>query len=184
MTVMTRSAFALAFALGMVLVGCDATSPTAPELDLPTENLGSIGAQSAQAPRFSAQRTTRSCYNVAGALDQTFCPTGLCGTISGDVEGTVTTVTDPAYDELHGVAYMRLAEQTWEVAGGTVAPLVGRTLRFENEFIGILATMPKIIVNTRGRVIEGAEKGNLTIHGWTDVSTFTSHLEYHGVICP
>jgi len=80
----------------------------------------------------------------------------------------------------------RPVEQTWAITGGIVEPLIGQTLLLENDFVGITAQFPLVRVNTTARVVEGAERGNLTYHGTTDLSAFpaiTSHLEYHGVIC-
>ena len=124
------------------------------------------------------------CYTVSGALDQTGQPDGsLSGTISGDVEGTVVTVAGAL--DIHGVVVFRPVWQTWEITGGIVVPLIGTSVHFENDFIGILAQLPIIHVNTTMRVADGAQKGNLTLHGWTDMSAGPySHLEYHGVICP
>jgi hypothetical protein len=123
------------------------------------------------------------CYTVSGALDQTVQPDGsLSGPISGDIEGTVVTVGGPV--DIHGVVVFRPVWQTWEVTGGIVVPLIGTSVHFENDFTGIFAQPPIVLVNTKMRVADGARKGNLTLHGWTDHSTSSSHLEYHGVICP
>ena len=123
------------------------------------------------------------CVAVSGEIDQIGGPGGLSGTISGDIEGTVVTIGGDV--TWHGVALFRPVEQTWVVTGGIVEPLIGRTLYFENDFIGIFGTAP-IIVNTKARIIDGAERANLTLHGWTDLSAvpITNHLDYHGVICP
>lgn len=124
------------------------------------------------------------CYTVAGALDQTGQPDGsLSGPISGDVEGTVVTWAGPVV--IHGVVVFRPVWQTWEVTGGIVVPLIGTSVHFEIDVVAILAQLPISHVNTTMRVADGAQKGNLTLHGWTDVSGGpSSHLEYHGVICP
>ena len=125
------------------------------------------------------------CYTVSGALDQIVQPDGsFSGTISGDIQGTVFTVGGPV--DIHGVVVFRPVWQTWEVTGGIVVPLIGESVHFENDFVGILAQLPIIHVNTKVRVADGAQKGNLTLHGYTDLSTLppSSHLEYHGVICP
>ena len=126
------------------------------------------------------------CYTVSGALDAAGPAGGLSGTISGDIVGTFVNVTGPAVS--HGVAFFRRIDQTWEVTGGIVEPLIGRTLLFENDFRGIFARPPIITLHTTMRIAEGAQKGNLELHGWTDVSGFPSfiitHSDYHGVICP
>lgn len=126
------------------------------------------------------------CYTISGALDQaTTQPAPLSGTIVGDVEGTVLTRGGPAV--AHGAAVLRPVEQTWNITGGIVTPLIGKTLIFHNEFVGVSAQPPLVQVNTRARIAEGAKMGDLTLHGITDLSAapvVTSHLEYHGVICP
>ena len=125
------------------------------------------------------------CYSVSGALDQAGNPVTLSGPISGDVEGTVVTVGGPTV--VRGAVVFRPVEQTWEITGGIVEPLIGRTLHLDNDFVGITAQLPLVRVNTTARLVGGAQLGNLTYHGTTDFSAFpqiTSHLEYHGVICP
>ena len=126
------------------------------------------------------------CYTVFGALDLAASPgENLSGTISGDVEGTVVNVAGPAV--VQGAVVFRPVEQTWDITGGIVEPLIGQTPHLQNEFVGVIAQLPLVRVNTRARVVEGARMGNLTLHGTTDLSdptTVTSHLEYHGVICP
>ena len=123
------------------------------------------------------------CYTVSGALDMVGDP--LAGTISGDVIGTVANNAAGPF-VVHGEVFFVPVDQTWEVTGGIVEPLFGRTLLFKNAAKGILAQFPLVHINTRMRVVEGAQDGNLTLHGTTDLSTVpnSSHLEYHGVICP
>jgi hypothetical protein len=77
-------------------------------------------------------------------------------------------------------------EQTWEVTGGVVEALIGNTLVFDVDFTGIMAKWPLISINNTARVIAGAQKGNLTQHGTSDMSSGTAivHLEYSGAICP
>jgi hypothetical protein len=126
------------------------------------------------------------CFAVSGELDQTGDFNGLSGTFSGDIEGTIVTVAGPV--DFHGVTVFRPIDQTWQVSGGIVDPLIGATLHFEGDFKGIVARYPILIVQTTLRLADGAQKGNLTLHGWTDLSDapalFINHSEYHGVICP
>lgn len=149
-------------------LGCGGETPTG----MPETNSSSGGAGSSP------------CYTVSGALDQSGVGAELSGTISGDIEGTVATVGGPVV--LNGVVLSRPGEQTWEITGGEVNPLIGNTLRFDVEVLAIGAQPPVYRINTTARVVEGAQSGELTYHGITDVSTvpFTSHLVYHGVICP
>jgi len=120
------------------------------------------------------------CYTVSGAIDQT----GGSGTISGDIEGSIAVVAGPA--DIAGVVVHRPVEQTWQITGGTVEALIGNTLVFDVDFRGIMEKWPLIRINNTALVIAGAEKGNLTQHGISDMSSGTAivHLEYHGVICP
>jgi hypothetical protein len=124
------------------------------------------------------------CYAVSGALDQVVTnPAGeLAGTISGDVEGTVVTLGGPVL--VRGVVVTRPGEQTLEITGGIVEPLIGATLRLHVDVLFTTVKAPVLKVNTTARVIEGAREANLTYHGTTDASTGLSHLDYHGVICP
>ena len=127
------------------------------------------------------------CYTVSGEIYQTsIAPAPLAGTISGDVEGTVVTLGGP--NVFHGAVMFGPIVQTWEVTGGIVEPLIGTTVVFEVDFMGILAQFPILSINNTARVVEGAEKGSLTLHGWTDLTnapaSFVNYLEYHGVICP
>jgi hypothetical protein len=124
------------------------------------------------------------CYTVSGVIDQLRTPTGFGGTISGDVEGDIETVGGHVW--IRGAVLSRPIQQTWEVTGGIVEPLIGRTLLLEGTFAGSYAQPPLLTVNTRTRVVHGAQKANLTYHGWTDLSAVptSNHMEYLGVICP
>lgn len=122
------------------------------------------------------------CQTVSGTIDQSGTP--LSGTISGDIEGTVVTLVTGAPSAQGAVLFLP-GEQTWNVTGGNVTSIIGETIKLEVDVVG--AQVPEIRINTTARIIEGAQKGNLTYHGITDVSNpelTTSHLEYHGVICP
>jgi len=155
--------------LGFAL-GCRGEPPTG--MQHLTRNFGIAGSS--------------GCYTVSGALDQAGGLAALSGAISGDVEGTVVTVPGPLL--VRGAVVFRPAEQTWEITGGIVEPLIGQTLHLEFDFVGIGAELPLVrVTDVKVRVVEGARMGNLTYHGITDLSDFpdiTSHLEYHGVICP
>lgn len=125
------------------------------------------------------------CHAVSGEIDQAGGGSGLSGTSSGDLEGTVVTVGGLVV--VHGMVVFRPVEQAWTITGGTIDALIGQTLLLQNDFIGITAQFPLVWVNTTTRVVEGAQRGNLTYHGTTDLSALpaiTSHLAYHGVICP
>lgn len=122
-----------------------------------------------------------ACFAVEGGIDQDL--TSPPGTISGDIEGWITVDAGPI--EAPGGVWFRPIVQTWEITGGTVDPLIGTTVVLEGEFRGIWGQVPPLlIINNTLRVAEGADKANITEHGWTNVNTLTNHLDYHGVICP
>lgn len=161
----------LAILVAGLLAGCTGDAPTG----LTPTGLVPVTPDLAAVP---------GCYAVSGALDQVVTnPAGeLAGTISGDVEGTVVTVGGPVRGR--GVVATRPGEQTWEITGGIVEPLIGATLRLHVDVLFTTAKAPLLSVNTTARVIEGAREANLTYHGTTDASTGVSHLDYHGAICP
>jgi len=151
--------------------------------DAPTGTDGFTGTDGLTPNRVVAGNS--GCYTVSGVIDQFGTPTGdFAGTISGDVVGLNQVVAGPVV--VKGAVVFRTVEQTWDITDGIIEPLIGQTLRFEGGFVGTLAHLPLIGVSTTLRVVEGAQKGNLTIHGTTDVSTAppSSHLWYNGVICP
>ncbi|MFC1639258.1 hypothetical protein ACFL3B_00680 [Gemmatimonadota bacterium] len=149
-------------------VGCGSDMPTG--TDGPMPNFAVAG--------------NSGCFAVSGAIDQEGIG-AISGVISGDVEGTIATVSGPAV--INGVVVHRPVEQTWEVSGGTVEALIGETLTFEVDFTGIIQKWPMIRIKNTARVVEGAQKGNLTQHGMTDATAapwMSVHLQYRGVICP
>lgn len=160
----------LALLVACLLASCSGDTPASLSLEPLDPDLAVAGAS--------------GCYTVSGTLDQTGSPDGLVGTIAGDVEGYVVTVGGPA--DTPGVTLSRPGEQTWEITGGIVEPLIETTLQLHVEVLAVFAQPPVFRINTEARVVEGAQRGNLTYHGTTDVSTvpITSHLDYHGVICP
>lgn len=182
----TRKAFAAVLVLGIVVFGCNGPTPTAPEApELLQESLGSSSSVGSTNTLSSGESGNSGCYTVLGTMDQTMGPDGkFSGTISGDVEGTVVTETLAA--ESHGVTVHQFVGQTWQVSGGVIDALAGATVRLENDLIVILAKLPIIRLSHKARIVEGAQKGNLTYHGFTDVTSWPpqSHLEYRGVICP
>jgi hypothetical protein len=127
---------------------------------------------------------TEGCFAVTGSINQFPDAEGnLAGPISGDLLGNVLTTAGPT--EIHGIVVFRDVVQYWEITGGNVEALIGRRLVFENNFRGIINNYPILKVNTTGILVEGAEKGSITLHGWTRlVEPIENYLEYHGVICP
>jgi hypothetical protein len=127
------------------------------------------------------------CYTVSGEIAQTGLAPSFSGTIGGDIEGEVSTQLDLASSRAAGQVRFSTAEQTWEVAGGTVPELIGRTVRLTLETEVIFARPPVGRNNTRAMVVDGAEMGILTYHGTLDATPpppFATHVEYRGVICP
>lgn len=127
---------------------------------------------------------TNACYTVTGVVDQTAQPDGsFVGPASGDLEGTVSTAAGPI--EIHGIVIFRDAVQTWKITGGSVAELIGKTLVFETKFRGIITDYPMMKINSTGTLIEGAEMGSITFHGWALIGApLVNHWEYHAVVCP
>jgi hypothetical protein len=185
-TMTTRTAFAAVLVMGFAAFGCNGPTPTAPEApEVLQQSLGSVSAVEATSAVASGESGNSGCYTVLGTMDQTMSPSGeFSGTISGDVEGTVVTATIAA--DSHGATVHQFVGQTWEVTGGIINPLIGQTVLLENNLIVILAKLPIIRLSHTARIVAGAQKGNLTYHGFTDVTSWPpqSHLEYRGVICP
>jgi hypothetical protein len=132
-------------------------------------------------PSFATAGDSR-CHAVSGEITQSGLIPDLAGTISGDVVGTVTTRID--LSDARAAARVRFgtAEQTWEVTGGVVSELIGRTVRLSLENRIVDTHPPLGRNNTRATVVAGARKGNLTYHG--PVTETEATVEYHGVICP
>lgn len=127
------------------------------------------------------------CYTVSGEIAQVGVAPSFAGTISGDIEGTVSTRLNPAAARAAGAVRFSAGEQTWQVTGGNVPELIGRTVRLALETEVVFAQPPLARNNTRARVVDGAQSGNLTYHGTFDVAPpppFDARVEYHGVICP
>lgn len=138
------------------------------------------------APGFAVAGSS-GCYTVSGEIAESGLAPSFSGTISGDIEGDVSTQVDPASAHSAGRVIFASAEQTWQVSGGNVPELIGRTLRLALETQVVFAQPPVGRVNTRATVIEGAQAGNLTYHGTLDASPpppTAVNLEYHGVVCP
>lgn len=154
-----------------LVAGCNEDSPNDPYLVSPSfATAGSSG-----------------CYTVSGEIAQTGVSPSFSGTISGDIEGDVATQLDPAGAGSAGQVRFSRGLQTWEVTGGNVPELVGRTVRLTVETEIVFAQPPVGRNNTRARVIEGAGSGNLTYHGALNASPpppFAVRVEYHGIICP
>jgi hypothetical protein len=160
-----------ALAAIVLVVACSRDAPT---------GLGELG------PTFAAAGSS-GCYTVSGEIAQVGLFPSFTGTISGDIEGSVSTQLDPASVRATGAVRSNSGEQTWQVTGGKVPELIGRTVRLFLETEVVFAQPPIGRNNTRARVIEGAQAGNLTYHGTLNTTPpppFAARVQYHGVICP
>jgi hypothetical protein len=161
----------LLFAVFGLLLGCAADAPS--DLDVFAPNFAEAG--------------NSGCHTVSGEIAQTGLAPSFSGTITGDIEGDVSTQLDLASSDAAGQVRFSTAEQTWEVTGGTVPELIGRTVRLTLETEIVFALPPVGRNNTRATVVDGAEMGILTYHGTLNASPpppFSTHVEYRGVICP
>jgi hypothetical protein len=181
-----RTALAAVLVAGLVAFGCQGVSPTAAEgPQMAPQIPGSASIQGETSTPVAGLSTGPGCYAVSGSIYMEEHPLGAAGTISGDVEGTVLSEFGPIIS--HGRVKFRPVRYTWWVTGGSVEALVGRTVVFAVDYVGPWNRFPLIRVNVKARVVEGAERGNVTWHGYTDVSAWpeiTVNLEYHGVVCP
>jgi len=133
-------------------------------------------------PEFAVAGSS-GCYTVSGTIQQTGMTGSFTGTISGDVVGTVTTQTQVTASQ--GSVNLGTGQQTWQITGGIIEPLIGSTVRLELRTMSVFAQLPLVQLNNSADIIEGAAMGSLTYHGTLDVSSvpFTPTVEYQGVIC-
>jgi hypothetical protein len=79
-------------------------------------------------------------------------------------------------------------EETWVISGGTIPAFVGRTLTSVFTFVQPSAPGQgdTSLINGTYRIVEGAQKGNLTFHATFDASVlpYTVDATYRGVMCP
>jgi hypothetical protein len=146
--------------------------------------LGIVPASGATMSNTYQLSATEGCFAVSGEIHQYQNNEGnLAGTISGDLVGNILSLAGPM--EIHGIVIFRDVTQYWEITGGDIEALIGRTLVFENNFRGIINDYPMLKVNTTGILVKGADQGSITLHGWTRATEpMENYLEYHGVICP
>jgi hypothetical protein len=153
------------------VAGCGGDHPTAENVPAPTY---AMAGQS-------------GCYAVSGLIEQSGLFPLFAGSISGDIEGTVATVLDPAAGGTSGRVSFSSGEQTWEVTGGVVSELIGGSVRLVLRTEIVFAQPPVGRNNTSATVVEGAASGNLTYQGTLAVippPPFDAEVEYRGVICP
>ncbi len=128
--------------------------------------------------------TSAACYDVSGNIMQSGAFPLFTGTISGDIEGTISTLLNPASLKFAGVTTHVAGVQQWTVTGGMLGALGDVDL--EISAVNSASQVPHILNNVTARVVSGVAGGNLTYHGVIDVSGFPVQLDidYHGVICP
>ena len=151
--------------------------------DVPTGTEGLTGTDGLTPNRVVAGNS--GCYTVSGQLAQSGVLPNITGLVTGDIEGDGAIALGPFV--VKGVVVFRPAAMTWQVTGGIVEPLIGQTIHFDMDAVAPLARPPHLKVNYTARVVEGAQKGNLTMHGTSDLSglpVVNAHYDYHGVICP
>lgn len=132
-----------------------------------------------------------SCYGIAGTFVRSFVgadfPNDIFffeGPVSGDIQGsgleaaTLSEMGDPP-----GKALFQHPEITWQVTGGSVPALIGRTLVFSGEQVN-RPDGPTVSGNMHLTLEAGARRGHLTDDVFFDGATLTVTGEYHGSICP
>jgi hypothetical protein len=109
------------------------------------------------------------------------------GVLSGDLQGTIDVVLDDEETSI-GDVIRGSGEETWVISGGTIPALVGRTLTSVFTFVQRYPPGQESIsfINGLYRVVDGAERGNLTFHAIFNASVlpFTVDSKYRGVVCP
>jgi len=131
-----------------------------------------------------ATSNAAGCYAVSGNIMQSGAFPLFAGTMTGDIEGTVSTSLDPTSLKFAGVTTHLEGVQQWSVTGGVFGAIGDVVL--EISAVNAAAQFPSIRNNLQARVISGATRGNLTYHGEIDASGFPVQIDidYHGVICP
>lgn len=155
----------------LALAACRDEVPTATGPDPASASLEAAGAS--------------GCHVVSGTIVETGVFPAFTGTISGDIEGT--TATTLSFDlQRTGAVIHTPASRTIVVTGGSVPELIGRTLHGTAETLSIFDADPLIRLNEFSRIDDGAQRGNLTAHGFLDQSVFPWAIEltYRGVVCP
>ncbi len=156
----------------LAAVGCESPAPTSfSELDLSPN-------QSARGP---------ACFAVAFSTQaQVVSPGVFMGTMSGDLVGTVTF--RPMGGPRTGQVFHPSGTTEFVVTGGEVSELIGRTLETELENVTVVPPQDPAnrTIHGKGRVVAGAQSGNLTFHGILSLVAFpfTVAFEFRGPICP
>lgn len=148
--------------------GCD--SPTSPQL-----------------PIVTLHSALQRCHSVHGTIVAQAFPGGAVGTIHGDLEGSIVTVTvpDPAGNSgvwPTGSQFRRVGYQTVEVTGGSIPALEGSTLVWTIDSRAAWVSPSLLRVSNTLTIVEGAT-GHLTSHGILSAVTLVTNFDYEGQIC-
>jgi hypothetical protein len=154
--------------LAVLITGCD--TPASPEL-----------------PIVTLHSALQRCHSVHGSIAAQAFPGGALGTIRGDIEGSIVTVTEPDPAGNSGVwptgrQFRRVGHQTVEVTGGSIPDLEGSTLvwAIDSRAAWVSSSLPR--VSNTLTIVEGAT-GHLTSHGILSAVTLVTNFDYEGEIC-
>ncbi|MHC4610213.1 MAG: hypothetical protein ACYS7M_07700 [Planctomycetota bacterium] len=110
--------------------------------------------------------------------------------MTGDLEGDNMGGNCPGA-RATGAAFHESCTDVWDITGGTIPELIGKTLNFENEVVytfGAPGQVPYQRLNGRSRIFDGdVQIGNATIHGgFTGPPNWDVGIDsyFKGVICP
>jgi len=136
-------------------------------------------------PRLGA--STSNCYAVA--FEFVFTPISAFsfeGTVTGDLEGTVTIQFDPSSVKFSGATISNAGTATWSITGGLLGP-ADFTTSFDNRNLAAdRPGSPAGVFENIGqhRVLNGVQRANLNYHGVFAVEpTPAGKHEFRGVIC-
>ncbi len=109
--------------------------------------------------------------------------------MTGDLEGVHTGGV--CGGRITGAVFHEPCTEMWDITGGMIPELIGKTLSFENEIVytfGAPGQVPYQRLNGRSRIFDGDVKiGNATVHGgFTGPPNWDVGIDYYskGVICP
>ena len=150
----------------VVMLGC-AADTVAP---VPIDGSYSASPAACQALQFSASMS--------------FGPTGFAGTVTGDLEGTISVVfaQNPT---VHGVASLNNGTDFIDVTGGRFPDVIGTTIEHPHGDLAVFAPGLGDVgrINGHGRLV-GHVGGRLTFHGTIlNGFPFPVELTYRGNIC-
>jgi len=177
------------------LQGCGQGAPSSPTA-VPDQG-GPTASAVVSASKHSAGIGQEACEALTGTLVESGnILATLTGSIAGDLVGSAEGSHDSSRFRLTGNPAFNFAghnhgERTWQISGGSVPALAGRTLQLSFDAI---AANPRPGFQLTGdwhetaQVVAGARSGHLTLNGTIDGSggfpSFVFTLTYRGEICP